>query len=414
MKKGSQMAEDQHPEAQARFRRAGRIADIEISEIVRISEAASALRAAGRDVLSLGTGEPDFPTPDHVIAAAHAAALAGETRYPPTKGTAGLRRAIAGLAGVTPDEVIVSTGAKQVLSNLMLASLNAGDEVICPTPCWTSYRDIIRFAGGRVVEVACPAAQGFKITPAQLADAITPATRWLLLNSPSNPSGAVYSAAELGALGDVLRDHRHVWIASDEIYQHVAYTDCSSLRAVLPDLADRTIVINGVSKAYAMTGWRIGWAIGPAAAIDAMGAVQGQSTSGASSISQAAALAALTGPQELLAVRRDAFRARRDLVVAAIRADPLLDCTAPEGAFYVFASCKGALGLRSPSGELIGDDADFCRHVLETQGLALVPGRAFSMPGYFRLSYAYSETELRDGLARLSRATSALRHNSRV
>ena len=406
--KGKLMAKDRNSGEPARFRRAGRIADIEISLIVRISESASALRAAGRDVVSLGTGEPDFPTPEHVVSAAHAAAQAGETRYPPTRGTDRLRQAIAGLEGVAPEEVIVSTGAKQALSNLMLASLNPGDEVICPAPFWTSYRDIVHLAGGELVEVICPAGQGFKIRPEQLARAITPATRWLLLNSPANPSGAVYSKDELAALGEVLRDNPHVWIASDEIYRHIAYTDCPSLRAALPDLADRMVTINGVSKAYAMTGWRIGWAVGPAAAIDAMAAVQGQTTSGASSVSQAAALAALTGPQDLLAVRRDAFRARRDLVVEALSADPLLECTRPEGAFYVFASCKGALGLRRPSGGTIRDDADFCRHVLEAEGLALVPGRAFAMPGYFRLSYAYSQAELIDGLARLSRATAAL------
>ncbi len=408
-----QMTAAHHPGTPKRdhavFRRASRISQIEISEIVQISEAAGALRAAGHDVLSLGTGEPDFPTPDHVIAAAHDAALAGETKYTPTKGTVKVRKAIAELAGIGVDEVIVSTGAKQVLSNLMLASLNPGDEVICPAPYWTSYRDIVAFAGGCVVEVPCPATQGFKITPEQLDKAITPSTRWLLINSPSNPSGAVYSAEELQALGDVLNAHPHVWIASDEIYQHIAYVACPSVRDVLPDLADRTVIINGVSKAFAMTGWRIGWAVGPAAVVNAMTAVQGQSTSGASSISQAAALAALTGTQDLLATRRDAFQKRRDLVVSAIADNPLLGCASPDGAFYAFASCEAALGLETPSGTVIDDDAVFCRYVLETQGLALVPGRAFSMPGYFRLSYAYSEAELNDGLARLGRATANLR-----
>ena len=390
------------------FKRAERIASIAISEIVQISEAAARMRASGKDILSLATGEPDFPTPAHVCAAATAAMAAGQTRYPPTAGTAALRDAVAADANVGRANVIISTGAKQVLSNLFLASLNDGDEVICPTPYWTSYRDIVRFAGGSVIEVACGGDQGYKLTPAQLEAAITPRTRWLLLNSPSNPSGAMYSRAELEALGGVLRRHPHVWIASDEIYQHIAYVPFTSLLTALPDLRDRTVVINGVSKAYAMTGWRIGWAIGPEAVIEAMQDVQGQSTSGASSISQAAAVAALTGDQGLLIERAEIFRKRRDMVAGAINDDPLLSCALPDGAFYIFASCEKALGRLAPDGSRLATDGDFCRYLLTSEGLALVPGSAFSMPGHFRLSYAYSDADLANGAARLRRATAKL------
>lgn len=390
------------------FQRSDRIAEIAISEIVQISEAAARMRADGKDILSLATGEPDFPTPANVCDAATAAMAAGQTRYPPTAGTSELRDAVAKQANVSRANVVISTGAKQVLSNLFLASLNNGDEVICPTPYWTSYRDIVRFAGGVVVEVACGSGQGYKMTPEQLEAAITPRTAWLLLNSPSNPSGAMYSRAEIEALGVVLRRHPHVWIASDEIYQHIAYTPFTSVRDALPDLTERMVVIDGVSKAYSMTGWRIGWAIGPKAVIDAMQDVQGQSTSGASSISQAAACAALLGDQALLAERADIFRMRRDLVVAAINQNPLLTCAVPDGAFYVFPSCEAALGTQTPDGSRIETDGDFCRFVLASEGLALVPGSAFSLPGHFRLSYAYSDAELTDGMARLRRATNKL------
>ncbi|MCV2894971.1 pyridoxal phosphate-dependent aminotransferase [Lentibacter sp. XHP0401] len=390
------------------FLRADRIASIAISEIVQISEAAGRMRSEGKDVLSLATGEPDFPTPQHVCEAATAAMKVGQTRYTPTAGTAALRDAVAEEANVKRANVIISTGAKQVLSNLFLANLNESDEVICPTPYWTSYRDIVRFAGGQVTEVACGGDQGYKLTPAQLEAAITPRTRWLLLNSPSNPSGAMYTREELVALGEVLRRHPHVWIASDEIYQHIAYAPFTSVFSALPNLRARTVVINGVSKAYSMTGWRIGWAIGPEAVIEAMQDVQGQSTSGASSVSQAAALAALQGDQSLLAERAAIFQKRRDNVAQAINDDPLLSCTFPDGAFYIFASCEKALGRSAPDGTLIDIDSDFCRYVLASEGLALVPGSAFSMPGHFRLSYAYSDAELADGIARLRRATTTL------
>lgn len=395
------------------FHRANRVAGLTMSEIVQVSEAAARKRAAGHDVLALSTGEPDFPTPDHICQAAVAAMQNGQTRYPPTAGTPALRAAVAENAGFPAEshEVIVSTGAKQVLSNLYMASLNEGDEVIIPAPYWTSYSDIVSVAGGRAIVVPCAESEGYKISPAKLEAAITPKTRWLLLNSPSNPTGAMYTEAELAGLADVLRKHPEVWIVSDEIYQHIAYTRFTSFRTAAPDLANRTLVVNGVSKAHSMTGWRIGWGIGPAELIKAMIVVQGQSTSGASSISQAAAVAALTGDNSHLEARRKAFQDRRDFVVAELSAVPGLSCRVPDGAFYVFPSCTGVFGTKTPDGTMISTDADFCHYLLAAEGLAVVPGRAFGLPGHFRLSYAYSNDALADGCARISRAVAQLTRN---
>lgn len=402
----------QHPTV--RFRRAARAAALEVSEIVQISEAARALKDQGRDILSFGTGEPDFPTPAHVIEAAHQAALDGQTRYPPTQGTVALRKAIADdfqrWHGVRPEisEIIVSTGAKQVISNAFLATIDPGDEVIVPTPYWTSYGDIIATCEGVLVPLATDAQTGFRVSPADLAAAITPRTRWLMLNSPGNPSGAMYSAEDLAALAGVLAKHPQVMVLADEIYQHIAYQPFTSLRSAAPGLAGRTLIVNGVSKSYAMTGWRLGWGIGPAEMIGAMVAIQGQSTSGASSISQAAALAALTGPQDLLAERCAAFRDRRDFVLEQLNATGKLHCDEPGGAFYLFPSCAGVIGSRTPDGQVIDTDADFCRYLLEHAGVAVVPGRAFGLPGHFRLSYAYAQTDLAEGCRRIAKAVAAL------
>lgn len=387
---------DKHP-----CRPAERLNGIALSEIVRLSEAARAQHAAGRDVITLGTGEPDFPTPPHVIEAAHAAARAGATRYTPTAGTPGLRAAIAASCardfGFAPktEEVLVSCGAKQVIFNALMATLDPGDEVILGAPAWSSYADMIRVCGGRPVILPTTAADGFRLPPAALNAAITPRSRWLLLNSPGNPSGAVLSNDDIAALAEVLRAAPHLGVISDEIYQHIAYVPVTSFRAAAPDLAGRTLVVNGVSKAYAMTGWRIGWGIGPAELISTMTTVQGQITSGAPSVSQAAAVAALEGPQELLAERRDAFRARRDLVVDALNATGRLHCPCPNGAFYAFADCSGCFGLTTAGGRAIANDGDFCDSLLEEAGVALVPGRAFGAPGHFRLSYAYDSESLR-------------------
>ena len=397
------------------FRRASRIADVELSEILVISEAAAELKKAGRDIIALGTGEPDFPTPTPVIDAAHQAALAGDTKYTATIGTADLRKAIVTdcerANSYRPDlsEIIVCTGAKQVLFNAFFATLEPGDEVLVPAPYWTSYPDIIAVCSGQTVALATTTATGFRITPDQLRAAITPRTRWLLLNSPSNPSGAVYSAADLQALAEVLRDAPHVGVISDEIYQHICYVPFTSFRAVAPDLADRMLIVNGVSKSFAMTGWRLGWGIGPKRLIDAMVAVQSQITSGASSVSQAAAVAALNGDQQMLAERCDDFRARRDMVAAALNATGVIRCGSADGAFYLFPDCSGTFGKHTPDGRVIAKDSDFCAALLQSEGVALVPGRAFGVPGHFRLSYAYSPASLTEACTRITRFCSSLR-----
>ena len=295
------------------FKRANRVENIEISEIVQISEMAAAMRREGEDIIALSTGEPDFPTPEPIITAAHEAALAGQTRYPATAGTPILRQVIADQTQVQAENVIVSTGAKQVLANAMLATLDAGDEVIIPAPYWTSYSDIVAMSGGSAKVVPCDMAQGFKLTPEQLEAAITPKTRWLMLNSPSNPCGAIYTVEDIRALAEVLARHPHVWVLADEIYEHLSYMDFASFTTAAPELTNRTLIVNGVSKAWSMTGWRIGWGIGPAALIKAMVAVQGQVTSGACSIAQAAAVAAISGYPALLAERRAVFAERRAL-----------------------------------------------------------------------------------------------------
>ncbi|WP_406646424.1 pyridoxal phosphate-dependent aminotransferase [Aliisedimentitalea scapharcae] len=395
----------------ANFRRSRRASALNLSEIAHVSDAAEALRAAGKPVLTFGTGEPDFPTPVHVIEAAHQAALRGDTTYTSTQGTPALRQAVADQAGfeTDPAEVLISTGAKQVLSNALLATVDPGDEVIVPAPYWTSYSDIIDFCEATLVSVPCPASSGFLLTPEALEMAITDKTRWLMLNSPGNPSGVMYSADQLRALADVLRRYPHVWILADEIYQHIAYVPFTSFRNAAPDLADRTLIVNGVSKAYAMTGWRIGWGIGPVPLIKAMTAIQGQSTSGACSVAQAASVAALTGPQDHLETRSTEFRARRDLVVQGLNAIDGLICPEPSGAFYVFPSCSGVFGQVTPQGKTIETDADYCSYLLDEALVALVPGRAFGLPGYFRLSYAYSKAELREGLRRIAAATAELK-----
>ena len=378
------------------FRRSDRVVGIELSEIVQITERAAALKAQGRDVVALSTGEPDFPTPPHVIEAAHQAALAGKTRYTATAGTADLRAAIAADAGW--GSVIVSTGAKQVIANAMLATLNPGDQVVIPAPYWTSYSDIVSLAGGVPVVVACGADQGFKLSPEALEAALTPQTRWLMLNAPSNPTGAIYSVPEMRALAEVLSRHPQVWVLSDEIYEHLNFIPFTRFADAVPGLRDRLLTVNGVAKAWSMTGWRIGWGIGPAPLIAAMGAVQGQLTSGANSLAQAAALAALTGPADLLDTRRQILRARRDRVVATLNAMPGVDCPMPDGAFYVFPR------LTVPGHP---DDAALCHWLLEDHGLAIVPGRAFGMAGHARISFAYGQADLDRGLARLAAALEA-------
>ncbi len=396
------------------FQRSLRASALSLSEIVRISETANALKAQGKPVLSFGTGEPDFPTPTHIVEAAHQAALDGQTTYTSTQGTPALRKAIAAQTGFAcnPSEVIVSTGAKQVLANAISATINPDDEVIIPAPYWTSYADMLEFCGAKLVSLPCSVESGYLLTPEVLEQAITPKTRWLLLNTPGNPSGAMYSAEQLAALADVLRRHPQIWVIADEIYQHIAYETFTCFRVVAPDLADRTLIVNGVSKAHAMTGWRIGWGIGPPELIKTMVAVQGQSTSGACSVSQAAAVAALSGPQDHLISRCDEFRNRRDMVTAKLNAMNGINCPVPQGAFYVFPSCEGTLGKYQPNGAQIKTDADLCEYLLNDALVALVPGRAFGMRGHFRLSYAYSTSDLNKGLERISLALDALTDES--
>jgi aspartate aminotransferase len=398
------------------FVRADRLNGIELSLIVRIQERATALRAEGVDIIGLGTGEPDFDTPEHIKDAATQAMRDGITKYPPTAGTLVLRQAVVdkfarenSLTYAT-NEVIVSTGAKQVIFNAMMATLNPGDEVIVAAPYWGVYADIVRMCGGVAKILSCPAQDGFCLQPEALDAAIGPRTKWLMLNAPGNPSGATYDAPALGALLDVLDKHPQVWLMSDDIYEHIIYEPDRYAHpiAIRPDYWQRTLIVNGVSKAYAMTGWRIGYGAGPASLIGAMIAVQGHCTSGASSISQAAAVAALNGPQEGIGVRREAFRARRDIIVELLNRADGIDCLTPQGAFYVLPSCVGVLGKRTPSGDAIQSDLDFCQYVLDAEGVAVIPGADFGAPNHFRISYAYAEASLKEACARIERACAAL------
>jgi aspartate aminotransferase len=401
---------------EAGFSPASRISAIGVSEILKIGACAQAMKRDGKPVIILGAGEPDFDTPDHIKRAATAAMLRGETKYTALDGTPELKAAIRKKFARENDlsyeqeEITVATGAKQVLFNAMMATLNPGDEVIIPTPYWTSYSDIIEIAEGKAVLIAGKAETGFRLQAEQLEAAITPKTRWVMLNSPSNPSGAAYSAEDYRPLLDVLLKHPHVWLLVDDMYEHILYDGFRFVTpaALEPRLKNRTLTVNGVSKAYAMTGWRIGYAGGPRDLIKAMAVVQSQSTSCPSSISQAAALEALTGPQDFLKERTASFQRRRDLVVAALNAIEGLDCRVPEGAFYTFSGCAGMLGKTTPAGKRIETDTDFCAYLLEDAHVAVVPGSAFGLSPFFRISYATSEAELRAALERIAKACAAL------
>lgn len=405
------------PPSETLFRPARRIASIGVSEILRIGAAAAKRKAEGRPVIVLGAGEPDFDTPDNVKDAAKRAIDAGETKYTALDGTPALKAAIIrkfrrdnGL-DFAPEEITVGAGAKQILHNALMATLDEGDEVILASPYWTSYADMVAIAGGVPVPVICREENGFRLDAADLERAITPRTRWLMLNSPSNPTGAAYSESDLRPILDVLRRHPQVWLMSDEIYEHLCYGNFvfRSAAAIAPDLRDRILTINGVSKSYAMTGWRIGYAGGPRPLIAAMAVVQSQSTSNPSSVSQAAAIEALDGPQDSVEERRLAFQRRRDLVVDRLNAIPGITCRRPEGAFYTYASCGGVLGQRTPDGSVIDSDITFCRYLLEAADVAVVPGTVFGLAPYFRISYAASEESLRTALDRIARAVEALR-----
>lgn len=396
---------------------ARRLSRIKPSPTIAVTQRAARLKAEGKNIIGLGAGEPDFDTPQHVKDAAKAAIDRGETKYTPVAGTLALRQAIAakfkrdnGL-DYTPEQITVGCGGKQVLFNALLATLNAGDQVIIPAPYWVSYPDMALLADGEPMIVACPASVGFKLTADALQRAITPRTKWLILNSPSNPSGATYTADDLKALAEVLVAQPHVWVMVDDIYEHIVYDGFrfATLAQVEPRLKERTLTVNGCSKVYSMTGWRVGYAGGPLPLIEAMNAVQSHSTTHTSSISQAAALAALNGPHEFLKVWVATFRERRDLVVARLNAVPGLHCERPQGAFYVYPSCAGLLGKRTPAGQSLANDDDVVTYLLESAGVACVQGSAFGLSPHFRISYATATTLLEDACARIERACAALR-----
>jgi aspartate aminotransferase len=400
----------QHSESDSVFQVAPRIRDIGVSEILVIGARAKALKAQGRPIIELGAGEPDFDTPDNIKNAAIAAIKRGESKYTALTGTPQLKKAIQTKFARDNDlqfdvnQIIASTGAKQVLFNAFMATLQAGDEVIIPTPYWTSYADIIAICGGKPVLVPCSAENGFRLQAQDLEAAITDKTKWLLFNSPSNPTGAAYDRQAYRPILDVLLRHSEVWLLSDDIYEHIVYDGFEFVTPaqIEPKLRSRTLTVNGVSKAYAMTGWRIGYAAGPVELIKAMSVIQSQSTSCPSSISQAAAVEALTGPQGILIARKDSFQARRNLVVDALNAIDGIDCPVPEGAFYTFASCAGIINRKTPSGEVINSDRDFCRLLLEEANISVVPGSAFGVSPFFRISYATSKAELVEALDRIT------------
>lgn len=395
---------------------ADRLSVIKPSPTIAVSTKAAELKAAGRDVIGLGAGEPDFDTPDHVKEAANKAIADGHTKYTAVDGIPQLKEAIVNKfkrennITCTPAQVSVGTGGKQVLYNALMATLNDGDEVLIPAPYWVSYPDMVLLAGGTPVMISCPVTAGFKLTPDQLDAAITPKTKWLILNSPSNPSGAGYTADELKALADVIRRHDHVYVMLDDMYEHLVYNgfEFATMAEIAPDLQDRILTINGVSKAYCMTGWRIGYATGPQPLIKAMATLQSQSTSSPNSIAQHAAVAALNGPLDFMASNLKAFDARRQLVVDGLNAVDGIDCPDPDGAFYVFPSIEGVIGRKRPDGQVIENDSDFVTWLLEDGGVAAVQGVAFGLEPHFRISYATSTEALEDACARIKLSSEKL------
>ena len=395
---------------------AERLSRIKPSPTLVVTQKARELKAAGRDIIGLGAGEPDFDTPDNIKEAAIAAIKRGETKYTAVDGTPELKTAIvekfrrdSGL-DYKPEQITVGTGAKQVLYNAFVATLDPGDEVIIPAPYWVSYPDMALLAEGTPVVVPCSENNRFKLQAEDLEAAITPKTKWVILNSPSNPSGAAYSREEMQAITDVIKAHEQVRVMTDDIYEHLVYDGFQFVTAaeVEPALVERTLTVNGVSKAYCMTGWRIGFAGGPADLVKAMAKVQSQSTSNPSSVSQAAAVEALNGPQDFIYAHNEVFKSRRDLVVDAINTCPGLTCQKPEGAFYVYPSCAGAIGKTTPDGNVIETDGDFVTYLLDAEGVAAVQGEAFGLSPYFRISYATSTEALEEACRRIKRACEAL------
>lgn len=387
------------------------------SPTIAITRTAAELRRQGKDVIGLSQGEPDFDTPDHIKAAAKTAIDLGATKYTDVDGTPDLKAAVAAKFkrenGLDYDTSMISvgTGGKQVIYNALCATLDGGDEVVIPAPYWVSYPDMVRLAGGVPIIAICPESSGFKLTPAILRAALTERTKWLILNSPSNPTGAGYSAAELKGLADVLLDFPAVHVLTDDMYEHLRYDgwQFATIAAVEPRLFARTLTVNGVSKSYAMTGWRIGFAGGPAQLIKAMATLQSQSTTNPSSVSQAAAVAALTGPLDFLAERNAVFQTRRDLCLEAFSHIEGLSCATPEGAFYLYPSCAGLIGRKRPDGRVIANDADFVEYLLSEANVAAVPGVAFGLEPYFRISFATGTDRLRSACERIATACAALK-----
>lgn len=395
---------------------ASRLDRIAPSSTLAVTARARQLKAEGKDVIGLGAGEPDFDTPDHIKDAAIEAMKDGYTKYTDVPGSVELRQAICdkfsreNSLSYTPDQIQVACGGKQNIYNAMMASVNPGDEVIIPAPYWVSYPDIVLLAEGTPVIVKCSAENRFKLQPDDLAAAITPKTKWLMLNSPSNPTGSAYSRDEMKGLTDVLMDYPHVWVLTDDMYEHIVYDgfEFTTVAEVEPGLIDRTLTLNGMSKAFSMTGWRIGYAAGPVELIKAMNKVQGQSTTHTCSISQAASVAALNGPLDFLAERNEIFKDRRDMVVSMLNQATGIECLTPEGAFYVYPKCEGIIGKTTPDGMLLETDGDVAAYLLESEGVAVVPGDGFGLSPFFRISYATATELLEDACQRIQRACAAL------
>ncbi|MFB3101623.1 MAG: pyridoxal phosphate-dependent aminotransferase [Alphaproteobacteria bacterium] len=395
---------------------ADRLSSIKPSPTISINTLSQELKAEGRDIIGLAAGEPDFDTPQNVKDAAIRALAEGKTKYAPPAGIPALREAICeklkadnGLT-YTPAQISVGCGGKQTIYNALNATLNRGDEVIVPAPYWVSYTDITLLSEGVPVVIQCPAESAFKITPEQLEAAITPKTKWFMINSPCNPSGAAYTVDELTALGEVLKRHQHVWIMPDDMYEKIVYDgfEFATIAQVVPELFERTLTLNGMSKAYCMTGWRVGYAAGPVELINAMNMIQSQSTTSTSTISQWAAVEALIGPQDFIAEHNRIFKERRDLVVSMLNQTQGIECATPTGAFYVYPSVAGLIGKKTPDGKTLASDADVVTYLLETEGVAAVHGEAFGLSPYFRISYATGTDLLEEACIRIQRACAAL------
>ena len=395
---------------------ADRLLRIKPSPTIAMANKALALKAEGKDVIGLAAGEPDFDTPQNIKDAAKRAIDRGDTKYTQVDGTPELKKAIAAKfrrenqLDYAPNQISVGTGGKQVLYNALTVTVNPGDEVIVPAPYWVSYPDIVNLCEGVPVAVTCPENHGFKLRPQDLDAAVTPKTKWLILNSPSNPTGAAYTREEMRALADVLLKHPQVWVLTDDIYEHLTYDDFkfATIAQIEPKLYPRTLTLNGFSKAYCMTGWRLGYAGGPVELIKAMGTLQSQSTTNPSSITQAAGVEALNGTQDFIPTHNAIFKTRRDLVVGMLNEAAGIRCPVPEGAFYVYPSCAGAIGKRTPQGKAIETDTAFCEYLLEAVGVACVPGTAFGLAPYFRISYAASNEQLKEACSRIQKACAAL------